>query len=572
MAFGYSIDGSIPSEADDGDALVALRFGFAGEGLGPSIGSGEWLSCGASLMEMGGNSVIVTAWSVEYNASSPPDLTMNPGGGDGWPWDGFGAQCIIVSVPGIDAVDLVGYSARNLSDDPISFAFDELTIPSGGIGIIAVANWNGTTWVDPSGFTGRMTQGWNEIAAWVRSTPGPIAPTVTTEGGSDHAAGLFLVLGPGGGSGPDEIEGALALTAQGSAVSAAGGPSVGGTMSVPGASASLAASATSEVSASFSGNLQPSLVSALGTVLSEVVAQLAVSLADSVASASGGPSVAGTASVASAASVSAAGGSAVSGSASKGVAPDGVSATAGSSISGGASKQLAPATLTASAGGAVSATASKLVDGDTLTATGGASISAALSVTLDESTVSTSGGPIVGPTGTLSASLGDSVVSAAGSPSVVGQASREAPLSVSGQGGPSVSGQASTVTSGAALALGSPAVSAALAKALEDATVQAQATIDASVSAALSAALEGPTVGAQGGPSVAGQVTATTRASVLSLGVVSITATLSVSASDAVVTSTPALEFHTAPRERTFAAAKQARAFIKHKQTRLFAA
>jgi len=240
MAFGYSIDGSIPVEAETGDALVAIRFGFAGEGLGPSIGIGDWLACGSALMSTGDQNIIVTAWSVQYDAASPPDLTMNPGGEDGVPWDGFGAQCIIVSVPGVDAEDLVGYSARDLSDDPIVLAFGELTIPSGGIGIIAVANWNATTWVDPSGFTNRMTQGWTEIAAWVRSTPGAIAPTVTTEGGYDWGAGLFLVFGPGG----EEPEGSVVEFA-GSASAAFAGSVVRAAAFNFGAAGALSASGAS---------------------------------------------------------------------------------------------------------------------------------------------------------------------------------------------------------------------------------------------------------------------------------------------------------------------------------------
>jgi hypothetical protein len=194
---GTSGSNEEPSGVAPGDLLVAFIFGYAGSGNVPIIGNGDWTYRGYQVQEMGGNSVIISVYSITRGAS-PPNMGI-----DFYDWGGFGTNCVIRAYRGVTNDDFLGFTGDNASENPLLLNPSSIEIPTDGVGILAASNWSGVAWSTPSGFGNfaNNSSNWNEIGTWDRFTPGVTAPAVTN-GVNDWGVAVFVVFGPQAGTIP----------------------------------------------------------------------------------------------------------------------------------------------------------------------------------------------------------------------------------------------------------------------------------------------------------------------------------------------------------------------------------
>jgi hypothetical protein len=195
---GTSGSNEEPSGVAPGDLLVAFIFGYAGSGNVPIIGNGDWTYRGYQVQEMGGNSVIISVYSITRGAS-PPNMGI-----DFYDWGGFGTNCVIRAYRGVTNDDFLGFTGDNASENPLLLNPSSIEIPTDGVGILAASNWSGVAWSTPSGFGNfaNNSSNWNEIGTWDRFTPGVTAPAVTN-GVNDWGVAVFVVFGAQSGTDTD---------------------------------------------------------------------------------------------------------------------------------------------------------------------------------------------------------------------------------------------------------------------------------------------------------------------------------------------------------------------------------
>lgn len=188
LSFVGSSTAGVPGGGADGDLYVVYLIGYFNLTTPPSLAS-PWVHVGTITREEGGDDDIIAVYKATRAGSDPSISGVN------WGTTGSNGSCCQLWHDPDGPPDVSAFATATGSANPLTLV-PSVAVLSGGATSLCAANFNATTWTNPTSYTSVTAPFTEAYCGYRLSAPDPSAPSLVSSG-NDHGVAIILAISPG---------------------------------------------------------------------------------------------------------------------------------------------------------------------------------------------------------------------------------------------------------------------------------------------------------------------------------------------------------------------------------------